>query len=70
MNDEQFKKLEALLLLNSYLLFCESRQPFEYTAVWEAVSKNYNKLYQWLSEGNKLKPGVIPPAIVWPAEPK
>lgn len=70
MTDDQFKRLEALLMMNCYLQYCDGQQPFSEPEVWVVVAKNYNSLKKWLDQGNELSENNFPASMKWPEDPK
>jgi len=50
MEQDQLDRIEALLLLNAYLLTCGGDQDMPYTVVWPVVARNLEKLRAWVQD--------------------
>ncbi len=69
MTKDQATRMEALLMQNCYLQYCNGQQPFSEPEVWVAVAKNHKSLKEWLDNGNELSEGNYPGSIMWPEDP-
>ena len=69
MEEGQTTRIEALLMLNAYLLLSGGQPSTDSNAVWESVGINLGIITKWLPDHRHPSGFENPGEIVWPEPP-